>query len=166
MQKKFFSKLIKSLLALTLVFGVVNWQGLITRASAAEETGPEHDKTLKVNNDGTYTIALNVKGDADKQPTKANVIVVFDTSSSMNTNTGNTETTYTQTDSTGGWNYQNNLYGLVNGEYVQLSRTSTGNWPNITYHFWYNNGQTEYTGQRYTRQIRAAFRQLKKLLMN
>ncbi len=125
--------------------------GLVPQvAFAAEGDAPAHEKTLTVNPDGTYTIALNVKGDSEKQPSKANVIVVFDTSSSMNTATGNTEVTYTPTNSEGGWWYQDNLYGLIDGEYRLLTRTTTGNWPNQTYHFWYNN--QEYTGQRYTRQ--------------
>lgn len=123
--------------------------GGIGVAFAASGDTPPHAKTIKDNKDGTYTVALNVTGDAEKKPSKANVIVIFDTSSSMNTATGNTEVTYTPTSSTGGWYYQDNLYGLIDGEYRQLTRT-VGNWPNQTYHFWYN-GQ-EYTGQRYTRQ--------------
>ena len=135
-------------LALVATFALV--LGLSTVAYAAAGEVPDHEKILTQNDDGTYTIALNVTGDSEKKPNHVNVIVIFDTSSSMNTNTGNTEVTYTPTSDTGGWYYQNNLYGLIDGEYHQLTRTQTGNWPNITYHFWYN-GQ-EYTGQRYTRQ--------------
>ncbi len=135
-------------LALVATFAVV--LGLSTVAYAAAGDVPDHNKTLTDNHDGTYTISLDVTGDSEKKPNHVNVIVIFDTSSSMNTNTGNTEVTYTPTSDTGGWYYQNNLYGLIDGEYHQLTRTQTGNWPNITYHFWYN-GQ-EYTGQRYTRQ--------------
>lgn len=130
--------------ALAVVVGGIGF------AFAASGDTPPHAKTIKDNKDGTYTVALNVTGDAEKKPSKANVIVIFDTSSSMNTATGNTEVTYTPTSSTGGWYYQDNLYGLIDGEYRQLTRTVTGNWLNQTYHFWYN-GQ-EYTGQRYTRQ--------------
>ena len=139
-------------LLLSFMMAWIMIPGMIFETSAFAAVGdvPAHSKTVKNNGDGTYTVSLDITGDAEKQPSKANVIVVFDTSSSMNTSTGNTEVTYTPTNSQGGWNYQNNLYGLIDGEYHVLSRTTTGNWPNQTYHFWYN-GQ-EYTGQRYTRQ--------------
>lgn len=114
--------------------------------SAATGDVPDHSKTLKDNKDGTYTLSLDVTGDAVKEPQKANVIVVFDTSSSMNTLTGNTEITYTPTDSAGGYWYQDNLYGLVDGEYVPLERT----WSWEGYSFSYDG--EPYTGQRYTRQ--------------
>ena len=119
--------------------------GGIGVAFAAVGDTPPHAKTIKDNKDGTYTVALNVKGDAEKKPSKANVIVIFDTSSSMNTSTGNTEVTYTPTSSTNG-----TLYGYIDGEYHELTRTNTGSYWNPSYHFWYD-GQ-EYTGQRYRRQ--------------
>ena len=101
---------------------------------------PEHGKELTDNGDGTYTIALTVVGDSEKQVNKVNVIIVLDTSGSMDDGTGITEVTYTPTSST-----SNGLYGLVNGEYVPLERR--GNVFGRT--FWYNNVQ--YTGQRYQR---------------
>nr|MBQ4454067.1 VWA domain-containing protein [Clostridia bacterium] len=139
--KRFWSVVLLLMMAVSLV-------PKVTLAAAGDP--PAHSKTLTVNNDGTYTIALSVTGDSEKEPNKANVIVVFDTSSSMNTATGNTEITYTPTDSTGGFYYQDDLYGLINEEYVPLERQTSGNWPNITYTFWYDG--TEYTGQRYSRQ--------------
>lgn len=102
---------------------------------------PDHDKGLVDNGDGTYTISLTVTGDAEKQITKVNVIVVLDTSNSMDTSTGNQVVTYTETNGTG-----NNLYGYINGEYVPLVRR--GGRGNRTY--WYDDVQ--YTGQRYTQQ--------------
>lgn len=47
---------------------------------------PGYAKDLKNNNDGTYEITLSVTGksSSDTQTTKANVVVVFDTSGSMN----------------------------------------------------------------------------------
>ena len=105
---------------------------------------PKHDKGLVNNSDGTYTISLTVKGDAEKQITKVNVIVVLDTSNSMNTNTGNQVVTYTE--ATGQAANGRNMYGLVDGEYVPLTR---GTGPNNR-RYYYNG--VEYTGPRYTRQ--------------
>ncbi|MBP5262266.1 MAG: VWA domain-containing protein, partial [Clostridiales bacterium] len=44
---------------------------------------PAHQKIRRDNPDGTYTIALNVKGEAEKKAQKINVIVIVDTSGSM-----------------------------------------------------------------------------------
>ena len=46
---------------------------------------PTHNKTLRSNDDGTYTLALDVTGksSASTDTTKANVIIVFDKSGSM-----------------------------------------------------------------------------------
>ena len=104
---------------------------------------PNHDKTLTDNEDGTYTLSLTVEGETEKIVNKVNVIVILDVSGSMDDPTGNTITTYTPTDSTHG-----ELYGLVNGDYVRLTRTGNG-WSGYT--FYYDNVQ--YTGQRYTRQL-------------
>lgn len=128
-------------LALILAFTATAW--------AAAGDPPAHAKYVAQNPDGTYTIALDVTGESEKTITKVNVVVVLDSSGSMDENTGNTEVTYTPTNSTGGNYYQNNLYGLIDGEYVLLSRRGGQN--NRT--FWYNNGTTQYTGQRYTRQL-------------
>ena len=94
--------------------------------------------------DGTYKLSLTVTGDAERKPQKANIIVVFDTSSSMNRSTNNTEVTYTPDDS-----YYGN-YANINGEYIQLE----GDWDyrnNQWVYVYYYNG-SEYTGQRYSRQ--------------
>ena len=86
--------------------------------------------------DGTYKLSLTVTGEAEKQPNHVNVIVIVDRSGSMSTQSGTGA--YVATDSTG-----NGLYGLVDGEYVPLTRQgSSGNRT-----FWYNGVQ--YTGQRY-----------------
>ncbi len=106
---------------------------------------PSHEKKLIDNGDGTFTLELNVTGDAEKAVTKVNVVVVLDVSGSMDYDTGETEVTYTATDTNG-----SNLYGLVNGEYVPLQMQQSGPWWAPTYTYRYN-GVT-YTGQRYTRQ--------------
>ena len=143
---------LRSMVFIMLSFAMV-WTmipGLFGSGTAFAEAGdlPAHEKNLKVNDDGTYTLSLSVTGEAEKQPSKANVIVVFDTSSSMNERTGNQEVTYTPTDSEGGWFYNNNLYGLIDGQYVPLSRSY--DWREESLVFYYQ-GQ-RYTGQRYFRQ--------------
>ena len=58
------------------------------------EDAPVHSKTLTSNGDGTYTIALSVTGSRESSETtsasKANVILVVDTSNSMNGSSGET----------------------------------------------------------------------------
>ena len=58
------------------------------------EDAPVHSKTLTPNGDGTYTIALSVTGSRKSSETtsasKANVILVVDTSNSMNGSSGET----------------------------------------------------------------------------
>ena len=50
---------------------------------------PSHKKTSESNGDGTYKLELSVTGDADNEAQEAgkvNVLVVYDTSSSMTSN--------------------------------------------------------------------------------
>ena len=129
-------------LALVMVLGLA---GMPVETMAAAGDVPAHAKMLQNNGDGTYKLALNVTGEAEKIPQKANVTVVFDTSSSMNTSTGNSEVTYTPI------NYDSYYsYGLIDGEYVRLELRNSGSYWNPNYTYWYNNQQ--YTGQRYSRQ--------------
>jgi hypothetical protein len=115
---------------------------MITAYAAAGDV-PDHAKILHVNDDGTYTIAMNVTGDSEKQINKTNIIMILDASNSMySNNTGQQEITYVPTTST-----SNGLYGLIDGNYVPLERR--GNGGNRT--FWYNGVQ--YTGQRYERSV-------------
>ena len=113
----------------------------VTTVNAEAGKEPAHAKFRGNNGDGTYKLALNVTGDAVRKPQKVNVIVIVDRSGSMGESSGNTEVTYTPTSGTG-----NGLYGLVNGEYIALTRYRGA--------FYYqSNGQwVQYTGQRYTRQ--------------
>ena len=126
---------------LCLVIALVMVMTLIPRlpaslAYAAVGDEPEHAKILQVNEDGTYKLALNVKGDSEKKVQHVNVIVIVDRSGSMNEQSGTGA--YVATNSTG-----TGLYGFVDGEYVPLTRQ--GGSGNRT--FWYNGVQ--YTGQRY-----------------
>ncbi|MBQ5953704.1 MAG: Cna B-type domain-containing protein, partial [Lachnospiraceae bacterium] len=103
---------------------------------------PAHDKVLTVNDDGTYTIALNVTGDSEKQIQKVNVIVIVDRSNSMNSDSGTGA--YVSSTQNG-----TNMYGLVDGEYVQLTRTDNGYWANPRYTYTVTSTGESYTGQRY-----------------
>ena len=56
------------------------------------EGEPEHHKDLIDNEDGTYTLSLDVTGDSipeSNNKTNVNVIIVYDTSQSMSTSAGN-----------------------------------------------------------------------------
>ncbi len=91
-------------------------------AMAEEPAGdvPKTLKTLKTNNDGTYDITLEVEGVSSQKTdaTKANVVVVFDTSGSMSEN----ENTYVYSASANG------RYGRVNGDYLNLYRKNSWGW--------------------------------------
>ena len=66
------------------VFAVV--LGSVTLANAAAGQVPAHSKSAKDNGDGTYTLSLSVTGDSETSEDiqgKVNVVVVYDTSSSM-----------------------------------------------------------------------------------
>ncbi|MBR6822243.1 MAG: VWA domain-containing protein, partial [Clostridia bacterium] len=78
--KRFWAVVLLLMMAVSLV-------PKVTFAAAGDP--PAHDKTLTVNNDGTYTIALSVTGDSEKTVHKVNVIVVVDTSWSMYYPSGN-----------------------------------------------------------------------------
>lgn len=98
---------------------------------------PLHTKTLVANGDGTYDLTLDVTGksQASSEKTKANVVVIVDTSGSM----GNSTYVYTETTSSA----SGTKYGLVDGEYVRLSYRNGS--------YTYNDGATVYNGTLYTR---------------
>ena len=88
---------------------------------AVETTEPEHEKTIDENEDGTYTLSLTVKGESEEAVSykKVNVVVMLDTSGSMD-DAGSTTVTYEATTSSNGTSY-----GLVDGEYVKLSYSNS-----------------------------------------
>lgn len=96
----------------------------------AEDLKPVVKKTVEDNGDGTYKITLSVTGKAQSSTgtTKADVIVVYDKSSSMRESADN----YHQD--------ANGPYGLVNGRYVQLY---TREW--IEDDWYWDGGYYEYT---------------------
>ena len=97
---------------------------------------PEHSKKVTSNGDGTYNITLSVTGkqNSETSVSKANVVVVFDTSNSMEYGTGCTLNNNYNNSSTG-------QYGLVDGNYPPLYR-SQGEWR-------YGTASTIYRGDHY-----------------
>ena len=128
---------------LTIALTVVSFLGLTNLIKAKDDNSPEHYKRIKPSPDGTYELALDVKGRAITEPNNANVSVIFDVSGSMAEPTGNKVDSYTPV-------YYGGDYGLVDGTYVELESEGWGY--GTTY--WYdNNGvRTQYTGQRYNKQ--------------
>ena len=109
-------------------------------ASAADAEPPKVAKTLTPNGDGTYKLSLSVTGSASsaQESSKANVVVVFDTSGSMDETTTSYEYSETTDD--------RNTYGLVDGEYVKL----TYHW-NLGNKYWTDPSGARYEGVRYKR---------------
>ncbi len=107
---------------------------------------PDHAKTATPNGDGTYKITLSVTGktDASQSKTSANVIVVLDTSGSMDDVVDQNALRYEEENS---WD-KGGRYGLVRGQYVELYQSDD----NDSYYYYDNNGYGRwYTGQRYKR---------------
>ena len=133
------NRLLAALLAVILCLGILG-VALPKNAKAAAGDVPDHEKNLIVNDDGTYTIALNVTGDSEKKIQKVNVIVIVDRSGSMDDSSGTGA--YVPSNQNG-----TNMYGLIDGEYVPLTRVDNGWGSNPRYTYFYNGEQ--YTGQRY-----------------
>ena len=111
--------------------------GFVRSAYADDDVDPEgapvRSKTLKDNGDGTYTINLSVTGETSTNSTsnvsKANVILVVDTSSSMNQETGSIyyAVSGTPTDPSKDGNTAPKYYRNNNGTYSQIYYRD-GNW--------------------------------------
>lgn len=137
--------------AVVMVFGSMPVSFLSAYAEEPAGDAPKSLKTVKTNNDGTYDITLEIEGVSSNKTdaTKANVVVVFDSSGSM----GDSATTYTYSANSSG------RYRKVNGDYVQLYRRSgifntcnRMNSDNSTTNVYTDSScSTLYTGTRYTR---------------
>ena len=116
LKKRFWNIAAVFLMILSTIAPIGN--SLTNLAYADESISPISSKTKRDNGDGTYTISLSVKGTANTETTKTdvNVLVVFDTSGSMNNSTGTN--VYAESN--------NGNYGFVNGEYVELYRYRGG----------------------------------------
>ena len=78
-------------LSLLMVLCMVMTMGMFRAQTASADTGdtPAHSKTATDNEDGTYKLELSVTGDAKTEVETAanvNVLIVYDTSSSMTSN--------------------------------------------------------------------------------
>lgn len=109
----------------------------VSSPDTTQDEGPVTTKTVTDNGDGTHKITLDILGKTTTTTTvtKANVIVVLDTSGSM--------------DNDGGVSYQEDSsykgnYGIVNGQYIQLVQDWYGNW-----YYYEDYYQHRYYGQRY-----------------
>ena len=131
-----------AVLSITIfVFGGFSKSALIDLKKWFAENEEISGKNIQDNHDGTYKLSLNVTGDASATPnitTKANVLVVFDVSGSMQDKTY--KYTAVSLNDTG-----SERYGLVNGKYVPLNR----NWSIFGYYYTYNG--SIYNGTRYSR---------------
>lgn len=94
-------------------------------ANAVDLGAPEHSKVLTANDDGTYDLTLSVTGksQASSEKTKANVVVVLDTSGSMDDPVGRFE--YEAVSDTDSGSLFKSRYGKVGDEYVRLYWTPT-----------------------------------------
>jgi pilin isopeptide linkage protein len=141
-----------------MLFSTISPLGSAVPRAYAEDTLPEPvtKKTIVPNGDGTYKITLSVTGKASSSQdnTKANIVVVFDSSGSMSYST--TENRYEERN--------NGRFGKVDGNYVQLYYQSTNYWGEVTYRevgdygnhstVYYrdessDSGYTQYNGTRY-----------------
>ncbi len=135
--------------AVVMIFGTMPMSFLSAYAEdetgiqPAEENIPKSLKSVKANGDGTYDITLEIEGVSSQknEATKANVVVVLDTSGSMDLPTVMTQ------NSTG-------RYGIVNGDYSNLYRASGGRCVSInndTTNTAYSDSgcDTRYDGTRY-----------------
>ena len=109
-------KIFNIFVAAVMVFGSMPMTFLNAHAEDPVGDAPKSLKTVKSNNDGTYDITLEIEGVSSNKTdaTKANVVVVFDSSGSM----GDSATTYTYSANSSG------RYRKVDGDYVQLYRRS------------------------------------------
>lgn len=121
---------------IVMVFGSVPVPFLNAYAEEPAGDVPQHSKTVTPNGDGTYNVTLSVTGkqSSETSVSKANVVVVFDTSNSMEYGTGCTLNNNYDNNSTG-------QYGLVGGDFVPLYRQNRA-WR-------YGSNGTEYNGDHY-----------------
>ncbi len=142
-------RVLSFVLALMMTVGLFHAVAPSQNAEAAVSDAPAAAKNLYDNGDGTYTLSLSVTGEAASSTTtqvsKANVILVVDTSNSMNNSSGSTsEITYTEF--TGTPNWRDEYYGIDNdGDYMRVY------WRNNAYRLSNYNYGTVYEGTVYTR---------------
>ena len=123
---------------------------IVLAAAEGEEDGPAHSKTLTDNGDGTYDLTLSVTGRSSSSTTssKADIVIVFDKSGSMN------DHIQSDTGSMGYSSSSDTYFSLYKKEgpwwYPQYTEISDSD--NYTGTVYYSNrgNFSEYGGQRYT----------------
>ena len=85
-------RLLSILMVMVMTLGYMPTMGFgPTKAWAAAGDVPDHKKNIVYNeNEGTYTISLDVVGEAEKKPNNVNVLVILDRSGSMSNTTSGT----------------------------------------------------------------------------
>ena len=81
-------RVIAMALAVLMVVGVFQVGSPFKNVKAAAGDTPAHSKLLTDNEDGTYTLSLDVVGESERKPNPVNVIVILDHSGSMDQRTG------------------------------------------------------------------------------
>ena len=138
----------------SIVIETGDWGSELIEIDTINTTKIDHDKNLKDNNDGTYQLSLDVKGEnVSGNANKANVIIIYDISGSMNF--------YLKSD-TGRWGTSSNSGAYPRNDTGANRLTlydSNGNQlMNDNYsgdvYYRYNNRWYQYFGQRYSDETR------------
>ena len=114
-------RVLSLLLAVLMVIGVIQITSPFQKVKAAVGQTPPHTKNLHDNEDGTYTLSLDVVGESEKKPNPVNVIVILDNSGSMDTRTS-------------GWQSQTRMeaaQSAVNNLARSLYAYNTSEFPNL-----------------------------------
>ena len=121
---------------------------IVLAAAEGEADGPAHSKTLTDNGDGTYDLTLSVTGRSSSSTTssKADIVIVFDKSGSMNDQIES---------NTGSWGYSDNnyfqLYKKSGNDYIKI--TDDENFSGTVYRK-RRYSYTPYSGTRYITETR------------
>ena len=144
-RSRFFERVLTGLVVVMALIGILGTVGVTSAYADDVATAPQYTKSLKTNDDGTYTLSLSVTGKSSSSSStgKADVIVVLDTSGSMSDSETGTTPSYVKVDR----GHQDDSYVLlVNGEYVKLTYSNRSR----SYSYTDSNGRTQtYSGTRY-----------------
>ena len=143
----------------SIVIETGDWGSNLTEVDVINTTKIDHSKHLDDNHDGTYQLSLDVKGEnATGNANKANVIIIYDISGSMNyylkSDTGQYGGRFTNNYPVPRADYFNSstyqLYRWNGNNYVAIA--DSDNYTGTVYY--YNNGWHTYNGQRYSSAVR------------
>ena len=137
----------------SIVIETGDWGSEFIEVDVINTTKIDHSKHLDDNHDGTYQLSLDVKGEnAIGNANKANVIIIYDISGSMNFYLKSDTGRWGTSSSTGAYPRKDtgdNRLTLYNSNGNQLNNDNyTGDV------YYYNNGWRRYNGQRYSNETR------------